>query len=89
VLAVRRMDTQLCDRRDRPQRAMRGAAQPDASGAGAGDMAGIARGGAGGPAPDQGPSRPFPTLLVPFPSAEMACWPVTPRLGSVKNMIPA
>jgi len=24
-------------------------------------------------------------LLVPYPSEEMICWPVSPRVGSVKN----
>jgi putative SOS response-associated peptidase YedK len=28
---------------------------------------------------------PLKTLLVPYPSDEMTGWPVSPRLGNVKN----
>ena len=28
-------------------------------------------------------------LLAPYPSAEMACWPVSARVGSVKNNDPS
>jgi putative SOS response-associated peptidase YedK len=26
-----------------------------------------------------------PTLLAPYPSDEMVCWPISARVGSVKN----
>jgi putative SOS response-associated peptidase YedK len=29
------------------------------------------------------------TLLAPFPSEEMTCWPVSPRVGNVKNNDPS
>ena len=29
------------------------------------------------------------SLLVPYPSDEMICWPVSPRVGSVKNNDPS
>ena len=28
-------------------------------------------------------------LLAPYPSAEMTCWPVSPRVGNVKNNDPS
>jgi putative SOS response-associated peptidase YedK len=28
------------------------------------------------------------SLLAPYPSAEMMCWPVSPRVGNVKNNDP-
>jgi putative SOS response-associated peptidase YedK len=28
-------------------------------------------------------------LLAPFPSEEMTCWPVSPRVGNVKNNDPS
>jgi len=28
-------------------------------------------------------------LLTPFPSEEMTCWPVSPRVGNVKNNDPS
>ena len=28
-------------------------------------------------------------LLVPYPSEDMVCWPVSPRVGSVKNNDPS
>ena len=28
-------------------------------------------------------------LLAPYPSAEMRCWPVSPRVGNVKNNDPS
>jgi putative SOS response-associated peptidase YedK len=33
--------------------------------------------------------RQLKALLVPFPSAGMTCWPVSPRVGSVKNNDPS
>jgi putative SOS response-associated peptidase YedK len=27
-------------------------------------------------------------MLAPYPSAEMTCWPVSPRVGNVKNNDP-
>jgi putative SOS response-associated peptidase YedK len=29
------------------------------------------------------------TLLAPYPAAEMTCWPVSPRVGNVKNNDPS
>ncbi len=29
------------------------------------------------------------TLLAPYPSDEMTCWPVSPRVGNVKNNDPS
>ena len=28
-------------------------------------------------------------MLAPYPSAEMTCWPVSPRVGNVKNNDPS
>jgi putative SOS response-associated peptidase YedK len=28
------------------------------------------------------------TLLAPYPSAELTCWPVSPRVGNVENNHP-
>jgi putative SOS response-associated peptidase YedK len=28
-------------------------------------------------------------LLAPYPSEEMTCWPVSPRVGNVKNNDPS
>ena len=28
-------------------------------------------------------------LLAPYPSEEMRCWPVSPRVGNVKNIDPS
>jgi putative SOS response-associated peptidase YedK len=34
-------------------------------------------------------SAPFlKALLAPYPSEEMVCWPVSPRVGNVKNNDP-
>jgi putative SOS response-associated peptidase YedK len=33
--------------------------------------------------------RELKALLAPYPSARMACWPVTTRVGSVKNNDPS
>ena len=29
--------------------------------------------------------RQLKALLAPYPSAAMTCWPVSPRVGNVKN----
>jgi putative SOS response-associated peptidase YedK len=29
------------------------------------------------------------TLLAPYPSEELTCWPVSPRVGNVKNNDPS
>ena len=33
--------------------------------------------------------RQLKALLAPYPSAEMTCWPVSPRVGNVKNNDPS
>ena len=33
--------------------------------------------------------RQLTALLAPYPSAEMTCWPVSARVGSVKNNDPS
>jgi putative SOS response-associated peptidase YedK len=35
------------------------------------------------------PTRQIKTLLAPYPSEEMTCWPVSPRVGNVKNNDPS
>jgi putative SOS response-associated peptidase YedK len=56
-----------------------------------------------GSRPDEPNDRPWPVwlgeepadpsllkaLLAPFPSDEMACWPVSARVGNVKNNDPS
>jgi putative SOS response-associated peptidase YedK len=34
-------------------------------------------------------SSALKALLAPFPSEEMICWPVSPRVGNVKNNDPS
>ena len=43
------------------------------------------------PPPPEEPAEPaqLKALLAPYPSAEMACWPVSARVGSVKNNDPS
>ena len=45
-------------------------------------VAGLAPGTADGPAPPQGPARPYP-------AEEMTRWPVTPWVGNVRNNEPS
>jgi putative SOS response-associated peptidase YedK len=45
-------------------------------------MADLARGGAGG-------ASPLKALLEPYPSERMTCWPVSARVGNVKNNDPS
>ena len=52
------------------------------NGPGAGGMADLARGGAGG-------ASPLKALLEPYPSERMTCWPVSARVGNVKNNDPS
>jgi len=33
-------------------------------------------------------ARHYKAMLVPYPSAEMTCWPVSARVGNVKNNDP-
>jgi putative SOS response-associated peptidase YedK len=33
--------------------------------------------------------RYLKALLTPYPSEEMTCWPVSPRVGNVKNNDPS
>jgi putative SOS response-associated peptidase YedK len=33
--------------------------------------------------------RQLKALLAPYPSEEMTCWPVSPRVGNVKNNDPS
>ena len=42
------------------------------------ELAGMARRRAGGP-------HPLKALLAPYPAEEMTCWPVSARVGNVKN----
>jgi putative SOS response-associated peptidase YedK len=65
------------------QRAMRRAAQSDAGGPCPRDVAGLARGGAGRTAGTEG-------LVCPVPVGGcMTCWPVSARVGNVKNNDPS
>ena len=34
-------------------------------------------------------ARQVKALLAPYPSEEMTCWPVSPRVGNVKNNDPS
>jgi hypothetical protein len=70
ALAGRRIGAQLCHHHDRTERALRGAPQPHAGGVEARKLADLAR---GGPAD----STELKALLVPFPSEQMTCWPVS------------
>jgi hypothetical protein len=82
ALAGGRMDTQLRRYHNQAQCTVRRIAQSDAGGSGAGNVAGLARGG------DLGPAR-LKALLAPYPSEGMTCWPVSPRVGNVKNNDPS
>ena len=33
--------------------------------------------------------RQLKALLAPYPAEEMTCWPVSPRVGNVKNNDPS
>jgi len=33
-------------------------------------------------------ARQLKTMLVPYPAEQMTCWPVSPRVGNVKNNDP-
>jgi putative SOS response-associated peptidase YedK len=33
--------------------------------------------------------RHLKSLLIPYPSDDMICWPVSPRVGNVKNNDPS
>jgi len=41
-----------------------------------------------GEEPADGPPQ-LKALLAPYPSEEMTCWPVSPRVGNVKNNDPS
>ena len=34
-------------------------------------------------------AKQLKALLVPYPSEDMICWPVSPRVGNVKNNDPS
>jgi putative SOS response-associated peptidase YedK len=38
---------------------------------------------------EQADASALKALLAPFPSEEMTCWPVSPRVGNVKNNDPS
>jgi len=73
---------QLRDHHDDPQRAVCGAAQPDARRAEAETWPEWL-----GEEPTQPPS--LKALLAPYPAEEIVAWPVSPRVGNVKNNDPS
>ncbi len=77
-----RKDPELHDRDDDTERIGRGASQPHARGAATRRMAIVARRTAGG-------LPQLKALLAPCPSNEMICWPVSIRVGNVKNNDPS
>jgi putative SOS response-associated peptidase YedK len=78
ALAGRRMGSQLRDHHDRPERALRAAPQPHAGGPETRSLPVWL----GEQPADEGALK---ALLAPFPSEEMTCWPVSARVGNVKN----
>jgi len=34
-------------------------------------------------------ARQLKAMLAPYPSEEMTCWPISPRVGNVKNNDPS
>ena len=81
ALARGRTRTQLRDHHHHAERTLRAVAQPHAGGLEAeawplwlGEEAAA--------------SSDLRALLAPFPSAEMTCWPVSARVGNVKNNDP-
>ena len=69
---------QLCD----PEQAVRGDPQPDASGLKARSAASLAR-------REPADTPQLKALLAPYPSEEMVAWPISPRVGNVKNNDPS
>jgi hypothetical protein len=82
ALTGRRVGAQLRHYHDGSERAVRRDPQSDASCAEAHGVVGLARGGALGPAPAQ-------SLARLYSSEEMTCWPVSARVGNVKNNDPS
>jgi putative SOS response-associated peptidase YedK len=76
------MDTQLRYRHNRAQRAVRGSAQSDAVVLGPEAW----RAWLGEEVADPWHLK---ALLAPFPSEAMTCWPVSARVGNVKNNDPS
>ena len=76
------MGAQLRDRHYGTERIVRAAAQPDARG-----LAPEAWPAWLGEEPAD-PAQPK-SLLVPYPSGGMVCWPVSTRVGNVKNNDPS
>ncbi len=81
ALARRRTHTQLHHHHHPAERIMRRAPQPDARGAEAGRLAAVARRTARRAAAAQ-------ALLAPYLTEGMIAWPVSPRVGNVKNNDP-
>jgi putative SOS response-associated peptidase YedK len=48
-----------------------------------------AEGGRPGSGEEPADPRQLKALLVPYPSGGMTCWPVSPRVGNVKNNEPS
>ena len=61
---------------------MRRAAQSDGGGTRTWDMAGLAR-------EESADPRQLKSLLAPYPSEAMTCWPVSARVGNVKKNDPS
>ena len=76
------MGTQFRDHDNQVQRIVRGTAQSHAGGAAASSW----------PAwlgEESADARHLKALHGPIPANEMTCWPVSPRVGNVKNNDPA
>jgi putative SOS response-associated peptidase YedK len=76
------MGAQLRDSHDGAERAMRGAAQSDD----------YVLGGEAWPVwlgEEPADARQLKAVLAPFPAEAMTCWPVSPRVGNVKNYDPS
>ena len=82
VLPSGRAGAQLCDHHHDAEQAVRGDPQPDASGLKARSAASLAR-------REPADTPQLKALLAPHPTDEMTCWPVSARVGNMRNNDPS